>query len=174
MEMTKWHGKPIDWVMYYGFGILSKYLVKHSEVVVLPPVEQDKKFGFMHSIIETSNGDIDLIDVHFENTNKGSREHLRMTLEWCKEKGIKPIIAGDFNMKFIADLKDLAEKEYQVSYLIKPYISFMPTEFSHNKEPITLDYILSHKEKFEMKDVACVNNDVSDHNPVIATVDLKN
>lgn len=172
MEMTKWHGKPIDWTMYYGFGILSKYPIKHSEVIVLSPVEGDKKFGFMHSVIKTPKGDIDLIDVHFENTNTGSKEHLRKTLEWCKNKKIKPIIAGDFNMKIIENLKELAEEDHHISYLIKPYKSFMPTKFSHDQVPITLDYITVHKNKFKMNDVECINNNVSDHNPVIATVNL--
>ena len=173
MEMKKWHGKPINWIMHYGFGILSKYPIKHSEVVVLSPVEKNKKFGFMHVIIETSKGSIDLINVHFENTNKGSKEQLKQTLEWCKEKGIKPIIAGDFNMKIIEDLKELAEKDYHISYLINPYKSFMPTNFSHDNIPITLDYIIAHKNKFEMSEVECVNNDISDHNSVLATIKAK-
>jgi len=172
-EMKKWHDKPIDWIMYCGLGILSKYPIKYSEVIILPPVEKDKKSGFMHIVIETPKGDLNLINVHFENTDAGSKEHLKETLEWCKNKGIKPIIAGDFNMQVTENLKELAEKDYQISYLIKPYKSFMPTEFSNNTIPITLDYIISHKEEFEMKEVECINNDISDHNPVIAGVELK-
>ena len=173
MEMKKWHDKPIDWIMFYGFGILSKYPIKHSEVIVLPPVEKNKKFGFVHAIIETPEGNIDLINVHFENTNKGSREHLKQTLEWCKKRKIIPIIAGDFNMKVIEDLKELAEKDYEISYLVKPYKSFMPTEFSHDKVPITLDYIIVHKNKFKINKIKCINNDISDHNPVIAEIEVK-
>ncbi len=173
MEMKKWHNNPIDWVMYYGFGILSKYPIKNSEIVILPPIEKNKKFGFMHVVVETSEGNIDLINVHFENTNVGSREHLKRTLEWCKKRKIMPIIAGDFNMKLIKDLKELAGKSYDISYLIKPYKSFMPTRFSHDKVPITLDYIIVRKDKFKMMDVECINNDISDHNPVIAQIEIK-
>ena len=124
MEMKKWHDKPIDWVMYYGFGLLSKYPIKYSEVTILPPVEKNKKFGFLHTIIETPNGDLDMINVHFENTDKGSKEHLEQTLGWCKKRKIKPIIAGDFNIKIVEDLKEIAGKDYEISYLIKPYKSF--------------------------------------------------
>ncbi len=172
MEMEEWHKKPINWIMYYGFGILSKYPIKISEVIILPPVEKNKKFGFMHVVIETTNGDVDLINVHFENTDKGSKEHLKQTLEWCKRNRIKPIIAGDFNMKIIEDLKEVAEESYQISYLVKPYKSFMPTNFSHNKIPLTLDYVMVNKNKFKMKDVECIENDISDHNPLIAKVNL--
>ncbi len=174
MKMKKWHDKPISWVMFYGFGILSRYPIKHSEVIILPFIEKNKKFGFMHVVIETPKEDIDLINVHFENTNKGSKEHLRRTLNWCKEKRIKPIIAGDFNMKIIEDLKELAGENYEISYLIKPYKSFMPTEFSHDEVPITLDYIIIHKEKFKFINVECINNDISDHNPVFAEIKIKN
>lgn len=172
-KMEKWHGEPINWTMFYGFGILSKYPIKHSEVIILPPVEKNKKFGFMHIVIEAQKEDIDLINVHFENTNKGSREHLKQTLEWCKERKIKPIIAGDFNMKIINDLKRIAETDYEISYLVKPYKSFMPTDFSHDKVPITLDYIIIHKEKFKFISVECINNNISDHNPVVAKIRIK-
>lgn len=171
MEMKKWHDKPIDWAMFYGFGILSKYPIKKSEVIILPPVEKNKKFGFMRVVIETKKGDINLINVHFENTNRGSKEHLIQTLDWCKKNEIMPIIAGDFNMKVIEDLKEIADQDYEISYLINPYKSFMPTEFSHDKIPITLDYIIVHKKKFKFINVKCINNDISDHNPVIAEIE---
>ena len=174
MEMKKWHKKPINWEMYYGFGFLSKYPIKKQEIVILPFVEKNKKFGFMHIIIETPKGEVDLINVHFENTDEGSKKHLKQTLEWCKKKKIKPIIAGDFNMKIIENLKKIASKNYEISYLIKPYKSFMPTEFSHDKVPITLDYIIIHKKKFKFIEVGCINNDISDHNPVIAKIEIKN
>lgn len=173
MEMEEWHEKSIDWVMFYGFGVLSKYPIKHSEVIILPPVEKNKKFGFMHIVIETPKEDIDLINVHLENTNKGSREHLKQTLDWCKRRKIKPIIAGDFNMKIIEDLKEIAEKDYEISYSIKPYKSFMPTDFSHDKVPITLDYVIINKEKFKFISIECINDNISDHNPVVAEIKIK-
>jgi len=172
VKMEKWHDKPIQFIMYYGFGILSKYPIKNSELITLPPVEKDKKLGFIHVVIETPKGKIDLINVHFENTNAGSKEHLMKTLEWCKKKKINPIIAGDFNMKLIEDLKELAEKDYEISYLIKPYKSFMPTEFSHDKIPITLDYIIANKKKFKILEVECIHNDISDHKPVISKIEV--
>jgi len=173
MEMNKWHDKPIDWIMFYGFGILSKYLIKHSEIVILPPVEKNKKFGFMHIVIETQKGNVDLINVHFENTNEGSKEHLKQTLDWCKKRKIKPIIAGDFNMKIIGDLKKLTKNDYEISYLIKQYKSFIPTDFSHDKVPITLDYIIVDRDKFKFMSVECTNEDISDHKPVVSEIKIR-
>ena len=62
-----------------------------------------------------------------------------------------------------------ALKDYEISYLFKPYKSFMPTEFSYNKEPVTLDYILIPK-KFKFNKLQCITNKVSDHNPLIVEV----
>ncbi len=170
MEMTKWHEKPIDWVMYYGFGILSKFPIIKQEVIILPYIKKKKNFGFMHTIIKTARGNLDLINVHLENTDKGSKEHIKKILEWCEAKNIYPIIAGDFNIKIVENLLGLSETDYDISYKIKPYKSFMPTNFSNNKKPITLDYIIAHKKKFKIKKVDCINNDVSDHNPVFAEI----
>ena len=172
-QLTKWHKEPINWIMFMGLGVLSKFHIKSSEVIPLPIYREygDKKqLGFQHVVIETPEGDVDLINVHFSNNNKSARLHLQETLRWCKERSINPIIAGDFNIKIVEHLLEEVQEEYEVSYVIKPYKSFYPTEFSHDKEPITLDYIIAHKDKFQMTDVKCINTDISDHKPVIATV----
>lgn len=172
MKMTKWHKEEIDWEMYFGLGILTKYPIKKKETILLPPIEKDKNLGFAHIVIETPKGNIDLINVHFENTNKGSKEHLKQMLLWCKERDIKPIIAGDFNMKIIEDLFELSEKDYNISYKIKQYKSFYPTAFSHDKTPITLDYILTNKEKLDIESIECLDTNISDHKPITAIINL--
>jgi len=172
-EMTKWHKEPINWLMYYGLGILSKFKIKSSEMIILPHVTREKDFGFLHATIETPSGDIDVINVHLENSDDGSKAHLIFLLDWCRKRNIKPIIAGDFNMKQTETLLSLTSEEFDISYKICPYISFMPTDFSNNKEPITLDYIIANKNKFDIIDVKCITDSPSDHNPVLAKVVLK-
>jgi len=173
-KMAKWHQEPIDWDMWYGFGILSKFPINESDLVILPHINKNKNYGFLHTTLETPLGTIDLINVHFENTDEGSKEHLKQTLEWCREKSIQPLIAGDFNMFNLNNLFDLAKEEYQISYKVKPYFSFMPTKFSNNKGPVTLDHVLVYKSKFTIEDVNCISNEISDHNPVIALVKIIN
>lgn len=172
-DMAKWNGQPISWKMYYGLGILSKYPIKHHKLIILPHVKEKKDFGFTHATLETAKGDIDIINVHFENTDEGSKKHLKLTLEYCKKKKICPIIAGDFNSLITKNVLDLADKDYFISYKIKKYKSFPPTPFSHNKVPVTLDYILAHKSLFRMKTINCFeNSDISDHKPMIAEVEI--
>ena len=172
-NMNKWHNSPIDWNMNFGFGILSKSKIIKSELVLLQPVEKDKNYGFVHNLVETSSGKVDLINVHFENTNIGAKEHLKKTLDWCKKKKIYPIIAGDFNIKLIDDINELA-KEYEISYNVKPYISFYPTKHSHDKQPIILDYIIAHKTKFKINKIKCFKTKISDHKPIIAEIEIFN
>lgn len=173
IKMTKWHEKPIDYKMYYGFGILSKYKIKKTELVKLNHVLKDKDFGFMYVTIEVDKKDMDLLSVHFENTDEGSKQQLKETIKWCENKKIYPIISGDFNMKDTQTLKEIAGKDYEISYFIKKYFSFMPTEFSNNKEPITLDYVIVHKNKFKINDVKCIEDSPSDHRPLVANIQPK-
>jgi len=114
-----------------------------------------------------------VVNVHFSNNDKSAKLHLKETLVWCKENNLKPVIAGYFNIKIVEDLIKIAGKDYEISYHIKPYKSFMPTKFSHNSEPITLDYILSSKERFVMETVECIEKDSSsDHKLIIAMLSI--
>ena len=172
-KMVKWHGEAIDYEMHYGLGIISKYKIKKSQFVKVKPVLKEKDFGFLHVVLETPGGEIDVLSVHYENTDEGAKAQLKETLDWCKEKNIKPIIAGDFNIKITENVLELANEEYEISYLVEQYKSFMPTKHSNNSKPITLDYIIAHKEKFEINDVNCIEETPSDHRPVIALIKLK-
>lgn len=172
MKMAKWHEKPLNYEMYYGFGILSKYKIKKTELIKLKHIIKDKDFGFMYINLEIDSKEITILNVHFENTDEGSEEHLKETLRWCDKKKIFPIIAGDFNMKEVETLRKITGKKYEISYFIKPYFSFMPTEFSNNQEPITLDYIITNKNKFKIENIKCVENSPSDHKPIIADIQI--
>ena len=172
-DMLKWHDKPIDWKMHYGLGILTNCPIIKKELVILPHIELDKNFGFLHAKVKMLRGVIDVINVHLENRSAGSKAQLCYILNWCKSRNIKPIIAGDFNMLITDNMKELAAKDYHISYFIKPYLSFMPAPHTTTKVPITLDYIIAHKDVFEMKDVKCIKTKISDHYPVTAAIKLK-
>jgi len=158
--------------MHYGLGVLTNYPIVKKEPVILPHVELDKDFGLLHMTIRTPKGDVHATNVHLENTHSGSKEQLRYILNWCKVRKIKPIIAGDFNMLITDTMKELASEEYHIPYLIRPYKSFMPAAHTVTKVPITLDYIIAHKDKFEMGGVRCVKTKISDHYPVVAKLEI--
>jgi endonuclease/exonuclease/phosphatase family metal-dependent hydrolase len=168
-DMKNWFQDSIDWKMHYGLGVLTKYPITKKKLVILPHVEWDKNFGFLHIEMKTPQGKIDIINVHLENTDKGSKEQLKYILNWCEKRKIKPIIAGDFNMRVTENMK-LAKNNYHISYFIKPYKSFMPAKHTTTKIPITIDYILAHKNKFDLSNIKCVKNKISDHYPLLAEV----
>lgn len=71
------------------------------------------------------------------------------------------------------DVIDEADKDFYISYKIKKYISFPPTPFSNNKNPVTLDYIIASKNKFKIDKVLCFKKeDISDHKPLIVELSL--
>ena len=171
--MNKWHGKDIDWGMNYGLGVLSKFPIERTKRIILPNVAKEKKCGFLHLVFKTEKGNFDVLNVHFENTDVGAKEQLRKTLLWCNKRRIKPIIGGDFNIKNTNDIKSLADKKYSISYYLKKYKSFQPSIHSYNQIPITLDYIIAHKKKFNINNIRCIHNNISDHDPVLATIKIK-
>jgi len=171
-DMIKWHKEPIDWKMHYGLGILTNYSITKKKLVILPHVELDKNFGFLYLEVQTPQGKIDIINVHLENTDKGSKKQLKYILNWCAKRKIMPIMAGDFNMRITENIK-LAEENFHISYLIKPYKSFMPAAHTTTKIPITLDYIIAHKSKFDILNIKCVKTKISDHYPLLAKIITK-
>ena len=172
-DMIKWHQEPISWKMHYGLGILTNYPITKRKLVILPHVELDKNFGFLYMELQTPKGKLDIINVHLENTDGGSKEQLKYILSWCEKREIKPIIAGDFNMRITSNLK-LATDNYNISYFIKPYKSFMPSTHTTTKIPITLDYIMAHKNKFGILSIKCIKNKISDHYPLLAKIIIQN
>ncbi|MCF8399451.1 MAG: hypothetical protein K9G58_14860 [Bacteroidales bacterium] len=172
-KMKNWHKEPLKWKMSQGFGILSKYKLIKSKIKILESVKKTKKSGFAHFRIKIKGKKIDVLNVHFENTDEGSKKQLIEALKWCNKKKIQPIIAGDFNIKDTKEIIEIAKENYYISYLIKQYKSFNPTKFSNNDKPITLDYILAHKSKFKIKKIECSDGKISDHFPIIANIELK-
>jgi len=168
-NMKKWFQEPIDWKMHYGLGILTNYPITKKKLVILPHVELDKNFGFLYIEMQTPQGKVNIVNVHLENTDKGSKEQLKYILNWCKKRKIKPIIAGDFNMRITDNMK-LANDNYHISYFIKSYKSFMPAAHTTTKIPITLDYILAHKGKFDILNIKCIKTKISDHYPLLAKI----
>ena len=170
-DMHNWNKIPIDWVMYFGFGIITKYPILKTQIVKLKPVIKERPLGFFYIQVQTPEGKLDLINVHFENTDQGSESNLIETLSWCKKNHLKPIIAGDFNIINTEILIKHSQKDYEISYLFKPYKSYMPTEFSSNKEPVTLDYILLSKDHFSFKNLNCIKSKASDHYPIYSEIE---
>lgn len=178
IKLEKWFKEPLNRISHMGLGTLSNFSLIESKLDLLKiyPENGDKKQEAAQRVkLKFNNNSIDIINVHFANNDKSSKLQLREVIKNARNKNIYPIIGGDFNMIISQDVIDEADKDFDISYKIKKYISFPPTNFSNNKEPVTLDYIISHKEKFKMEKVTCFEDEeISDHKPLIVEISVIN
>ena len=146
-----------------GTAIFSKFPIKKVEKIQLTKQPEDRyTCGNLHITIQAKKK-IDIIGVHFSNSNLFSLLHLIETLKYARDKKIKPIIVGDFNILHPNWLVDVSSGEYTNSYSFKKYISYP----SKNE---TLDYILIPK-KFKFKSLVCSGDELSDHRTLMAEIE---
>jgi len=148
-----------------GTGVLSKYPLKKIETKKLEKQPEDRyTCGNIHVRVQIGKKAVDLVAVHFSNSDLYSLLHLIETMSWVRKKKITPIIAGDFNMRHPKWLGEITGEEYKNSYQYKKYISYPRAKF-------TLDYIVIPK-KYFFKKVECKHLNLSDHKPLLAEVKL--
>ncbi len=148
-----------------GTAILSKYPFLKVERRKLKQQKEDKyPRGNLYVRIKAEKI-IDVVVVHFSNTDLFSLLHLLETLKWINSKKITPIIVGDFNIRYPDWLHDLTEEGYLSSAKYKKYISYPLANY-------TLDYILIPK-KFKFKSFSCLGKNLSDHRALVADIKIK-
>ena len=147
-----------------GTAILSKFPIIKVERKKLQKHKQDRyTCGNLYVKIKAEKI-IDLIVVHFSNSNYFSLLHILETLKDVKKRGIKPIIIGDFNIIDSYVLHDLTEDEFHSSLKFKKYVSYP----AKNE---TLDYVLIPK-KFKFSSFECLTEDISDHRALVARIKI--
>lgn len=147
-----------------GTAILSKFPIVKFEKRELKRQPEDRyTCGNLYVQLKAEKM-VDMVIVHFSNSDLFSLLHLIETLKWIKKKGIDPIIAGDFNIRHPDWLDDLTEDHYTSSMRHKPYISYSPDNY-------TLDYILI-PQRFKFKSFDCLGEGLSDHKALVAEVKI--
>ena len=147
-----------------GTAVLSKFPILKVERKKLQKHKQDRyTCGNLYAKIKAEKI-IDLIVVHFSNSNYFSLLHLLETLKDVKKRGIKPIIIGDFNIIDSYVLHELTENEFYSSLKFKKYISY-PTKNE------TLDYVLIPK-KFKFRSFECLTVNLSDHRALVVKIKI--
>jgi endonuclease/exonuclease/phosphatase family metal-dependent hydrolase len=147
-----------------GTGILSNFPILKIEKKQLKKHKDDKYIcGNLYVRIKAERP-VDILAVHFSNTDLFSKLHLIETLKYIRAKKIKTIIIGDFNIRHQNILHKLTRKDYKSSIKYKKYISYPPRKWS-------LDYLLIPKE-FKFKSFKCEGKGLSDHKALIAEVEI--
>lgn len=148
-----------------GQAILSRFPIKKVESYYLklyPEYPEEK--AVMLCKIATDDGDIDIINVHFANSEVAYAQ-LDELLQLVEARKLKPIIAGDFNIYDLAHYKAKSPtlQRYQISSELENYVSYPDDNDS-------LDYIVADSSMFVLQDVTCHEAYVSDHRALSATI----
>jgi len=147
-EMTFWNNVPIDWIMYYGQGFLTKYPIIKTQEVLLKPVLKEQGLGFLYVQVKTPEGKLDLINVHFENTDLVTfRQAVQLT-----KMITESFLAGELGEvylvypQFISTLKQEAKKVKLLPISLENIETVSTKEFlfEPNADEL-LDFILIHQ-----------------------------
>jgi endonuclease/exonuclease/phosphatase family metal-dependent hydrolase len=145
-----------------GTAVLSKFPILKIEKERLKKHPEDRyACGNLYVKIKADKI-IDLLVVHFSNSDLFSKLHLIETMKQIKKKKIKPVIVGDFNMRHTNWLKNLTGKDYTNSFIFKKYISYPARKWA-------LDYIIIPGQ-FKFISLKCLGNGLSDHKALVAKI----
>lgn len=146
-----------------GLAVLSRFVLQNPETLALTKAPDDKHTRLIQNVDAViGSAVLSLTNVHFSN-NTHSADQLRETLGILKNRDRDSVIAGDFNIFHINDVRPTFDDEYTASTDVAPYISFL-------SENVTLDYILLPKQ-YRFVRVATIET-ASDHLGVIATIEF--
>lgn len=159
MDVNKVNKTPKNLPCFEGVAILSKFPMTK---IVKKKLKKHQKDEYTRGILHARINDKDIIVVHFSPNDLFSKLHLKETLKYAKQKRIKPIIIGDFNIRKKQILKLFLPKNYISSSNIKKYISYMPAKY-------TLDYIIVHR-NLHFKSFSCIGTGLSDHKALLAEI----
>ena len=148
-----------------GIAILSKFPIIRTKKRMLKKHLLDRySCGNLYVQLKIKNKKVDLLGVHFSNSELTSLLHLIETLKNLKKDKTNPIIVGDFNMFDFELLRDLTGENFTSSRDYKKYVSYPAKKWA-------LDYILIPK-KYKFKSFKCEGTNISDHRALIAEVKL--
>ncbi len=148
----------------FGLALISKYPVIASETYFLRQhPDHDEACSVLFVKLDINGEEVDVCNVHFGNSDLFSDLHMNELMDICEERGIHPIILGDFNHFNLSIYKENRLKDYTITTDVAEYES-MP------KNNGTLDYIVAPKEQYSIDSVTCPIEYVSDHRAVFASL----
>lgn len=151
----------------FGLALISKHPIVSAETYFLRQhPDHDEACSVLFCKIDVNGELVDVCNVHFGNSDLFADLHLNELMDACEERGIQPIIMGDFNHFDLGSYKQTRLQNYTLSTDIASYES-MP------KNAGTLDYIVAPTAKYAIKNVICPDAYVSDHRAVSAEVSSK-
>lgn len=147
---------------YEGLVILSKFPFSSNKIILKKHKDDLYYRKILVANVQVENKITPIWVVHFSNNDLFARLHAEETL--IHAKSTQPIILGDFNIKYPAEIKKLSEKNNYVSSSNYKYISFPEDKCSY-------DYIFIPN-KYSFLSFKCISEKVSDHKALFAEINL--
>ena len=159
------NNQPVTVPVFDGLACLTNFPVVSSQLIRLRQQPDDHHFRALQRVeVNVFGRKILFYHPHFSNRDDWGKTHLRETLEFAENEKSTPIIVGDLNIRIVSDIQELAGKAYDLSYNVKPYLSY-PTKNE------TLDYVLIPKGRLCFVEVRCENEGLSDHRPLTVVME---
>lgn len=147
---------------YEGLAILSKFPFSSNKIILKKHKDDLYYRKVLVASVQVGSQIIPIWVVHFSNNDLFASLHAEETL--IHAKSTQPIILGDFNIKYPAEIKKLAEKNNYISSSNYKYISFPEDNCSY-------DYIFIPN-KYSFLSFECISEEVSDHKALFAEINL--
>lgn len=162
MNVNQINNTPKNPDCFEGLAILSNIPVLEVKKKKLKQYPDDKfTRGILH--IKIKNNQLkDIFVVHYSPNDLFSKLHLQETLDYAKKLDIKPLIIGDFNIRYPKIIYDLIDENYVCSRQIKRYISYPPAKY-------TLDYFVIPT-NIKLKSFECLGSNISDHKALLLEI----
>jgi endonuclease/exonuclease/phosphatase family metal-dependent hydrolase len=157
-------GIPLPHPIENGLGMLSKFPFT-SEIIPLEKKDEAKeKRILLKNDISIDGKVVTITNIHFTNTDEAAEADLKETLNIYKNRQIKGILAGDFNIKNLSQFKEIYDSEFISSADLFQYISYP-------EDHVSYDYILIPKE-YSFVEFECSKEIVSDHCLLLSKISI--
>lgn len=160
-DVTKYYRPSSSKPYREGLAVLSRLAVVQSETLVLSQAEDDRHPRIIQLLdLKMGSRVLKIANVHFSN-NKYSVGQLSELLQILDARGEQRLIAGDYNILTLEQVRRIAGERYRLAYDNQAYKSF-------KSEDITLDHVMiPHDWIFKSVEVI---DDLSDHSAVVCEV----
>lgn len=161
VDVTKYYRPSFGESFREGLAVLSRSAILSSETLVLDQAEDDRHPRIVQLIDLRVGGEvIKIANVHFSN-NKYSVVQLGELLAILESRREQRIIAGDFNILTVEQVREMTKEKYRLAYDSCDYRSFV-------SKGLTLDHVIIPA-GWEFGSIEAVDN-MSDHSAVICEI----
>ena len=157
-------GKLISVPVYDGLCLLTNLsIIEHNDIKLKRAVDDRHDRIIQRVVLSKEGNEFILFHTHFSNRDDWAKNHLEETINLAKKEISFPIIVGDLNIKIQENIMKIAGEDYNISWFVKKYTSFL-------SEGETFDYVFIPKNRFKFEDIICDGDELSDHKALIVTI----